>query len=338
MTLTIPWRKNSCNRRINKKKRCISWRQRARCPSKAEEAGISMAIATARCRKVTRARHAALFVAAASLFALSISGEGTRKEIRMEIAPGGAVSIVNYGGSVHLRSAAGHQVLLAYTTSSDNVEVDHESTADKQRIEIRTHVTREPKPASSETQVAYEISVPPGVSVTVSTATAPITVDGLNGDITLSSDTGQITVSDVARSHVHVRGIAAPVNLNNVSLSHVDIAANSGGVRLVNVTGPKVSVGTASGDISFKGDCSGVGDYLLTTHSGNIDLMLPQTASVDLSARSVKGPVENDFPLKKKAHTAFVPKAGSSFAGTSNSGSSSVELQSFSGRIRVKKQ
>jgi hypothetical protein len=42
--------------------------------------------------------------------------------------------------------------------------------------------------------------------------------------------------------------------------------------------------------------------------------------------------------LQQKSHNSFVPMQGRSFAGTSNSGSSSVELQSFSGKIRVKKQ
>ncbi len=269
---------------------------------------------------------------------LNASAQQNRKVIRLEIAPGGTVNIVNNDGSVELKSSPGNQVLVSYSANSDKVEVDHESTADKRRIEIRTHVLGDNKPASNEAQVAYEVSVPAGVSVSVSTATAPITVEGVSGDIALSSDTGQITLRNVARSHIHVRGIAAPVSLTNVSAGHVDVTANSGAVQLLDVTGPKVNVGTTSGDITYKGDCSGVGDYVLITHSGNIDLMLPQTASVDLSARSVKGSVENDFPLQKKTHTTFVPRAGSSFAGTSNSGSSSVELQSFSGRIRVKKQ
>jgi hypothetical protein len=76
----------------------------------------------------------------------------------------------------------------------------------------------------------------------------------------------------------------------------------------------------------------------MTTHSGAIDLLLPAAASVDLTARSTRGSVENEFPLQEKAHHSFVPQQGRSFAGTSNSGSSSVELQSFSGKIRVKKQ
>jgi len=48
--------------------------------------------------------------------------------------------------------------------------------------------------------------------------------------------------------------------------------------------------------------------------------------------------VENDFPFRERSHNSFVPTPGRSFSGTSHSGSSSVELQSFSGKIRVKKQ
>jgi DUF4097 and DUF4098 domain-containing protein YvlB len=97
-------------------------------------------------------------------------------------------------------------------------------------------------------------------------------------------------------------------------------------------------VGTAGGGITWNGDFAGGGSYVLTTHSGEIDVTLPATASVDLTARSVTGSVENDFPLQNKSHMTFVPTQGRSFAGTSNSGSSSVELESFSGKIRVKKQ
>jgi DUF4097 and DUF4098 domain-containing protein YvlB len=67
-------------------------------------------------------------------------------------------------------------------------------------------------------------------------------------------------------------------------------------------------------------------------------MTLPESASIDLTARTVSGTVTNDFPLQAKTHPTFVPKSGSSFAGTSNSGLSSVELQTFSGKIRVKKQ
>jgi DUF4097 and DUF4098 domain-containing protein YvlB len=286
-------------------------------------------------------------VPVAFVFAMAITGfaaepqgqpETNRKETRLDIAAGGSINIINNDGSIKLKAGSGHQVLLAYTLHSNKVEVDQESTPDKRRIEIRSHALPQQTPSSDEARVDLEVTVPAGTAVTVSTATAPINADGLTGDITLSSDTGKISVSGIGSSHLNVRSVAAPVELSHVTLGYVHVTSSGGGVQMMDVTGPKVNVATGSGNITYQGDCSGVGDYLMTTHSGNIDVSLPETASVDLNAHSASGTVENDFPLQAKTHPVFVPKSGSSFAGTSNSGSSSVELRSFSGKIRVKKQ
>lgn len=297
-----------------------------------------------RTQTAPRARRALLFTAAAGLtvgicMAAAPAAE-TRKEARIDIAAGGALNIVNGGGSVTLHSGGpGHQVLVTYVTHSDKVEVDQNISANNQRVELRTHALPDQKPSADEAKVDYDITVPAaGISVNVSTTSAPITVESLSGEIGLSSETGQITVRNVAGSHLRVRSMNAAVNFSNVTLSRVDIQSAGGAVQLSNVTGQRVAVGTTSGNIDYRGDCSGGGDYVLTTHSGAIDVTLPPTASVDLTARSTNGTVENAFPLKEKTHNSFVPRQGRSFAGTSNSGSSSVELQSFSGKIRVKKQ
>jgi DUF4097 and DUF4098 domain-containing protein YvlB len=261
-----------------------------------------------------------------------------RKTAKIDIASGGSLNIVNGSGSVTLHSGSGHQVLVTYVVHSNKVEVDQNASPDKQRVELRTHALPGQKPTADEARVDYEITVPSGVAVSVNTTSAPITADGLSGDIGLSSEVGQIAVRNVARSYVHVQSVTAPVSLNNISLTHVDIQSSGGAVQLVNVTGQRVSAATTSGNIEYRGDCAGGGDYRLTTHSGTIDVILLPTASVDITARSTKGAVENDFPFQEKSHTSFVPQQGRSFAGTSNSGSSSVQLQSFSGKIRVKKQ
>jgi DUF4097 and DUF4098 domain-containing protein YvlB len=229
-------------------------------------------------------------------------------------------------------------VLATYSVHSDKIEVDQNSSADKQRVELRTHALPGQQPTADQARVDYDVTVPSGVSVNVSTTSAPITAEGLSGDIGLSSETGQITISNALKSHVRVRSMTAPVTLKDVTISRVDIQSSGGAVQLNNVTGQRVAASTTSGNIEYHGDCSGGGDYILTTHSGAIDMTLPATASVDLSARSTTGAVENAFPLQEKSHNSFVPMQGRSFAGTSNSGSSSVELQSFSGKIRVKKQ
>ena len=280
-----------------------------------------------------------IFAVALTSTVATAQSQSERKEIRFDVSPNATINLVNNAGMVTLKTGSGHQAILMYSLHSNKMEVDRENTPDNRRVEIRAHALAGQQPTAVEAKVDMELSLPAGVAVSVSTSTAPITAEGLNGDdVTFSSDTGAITVSDLVRSHLHVRSVAGPVNLSNLSLGHVDVTSSGGAVKMTNVTGPKVNVATGSGNINYQGDCSGAGDYLITTHSGDIDMTLPQTASVDLNARSVSGHVENDFPLQAKKHPVFVPKAGSSFAGTSNSGSSSVELRSFSGRIRVKKQ
>lgn len=273
-----------------------------------------------------------------TLSAANALAADNHQEIKFNIASGGVVNIVNSSGSVSLHAGTGQQVSIAYTTHSDKVEVDPSVTADGKRVEVVTHALPQQKPTADESRVDYDLAVPSGVSVIVSTATASITVENLRGDLSLSSDTGQVTVRHVDNSYLHIRSVAAPVTLTDVTRANVEITASGGNVRLVNVSGLKVVVNTISGNIIYLGDCTGGGNYRLTTHSGMIDVTLPETASVDLSAQSVNGSVENEFPLQEKSHTPFIRTPGRSFAGTSHSGSSSVELHSFSGRIRVKKQ
>jgi DUF4097 and DUF4098 domain-containing protein YvlB len=288
---------------------------------------------------LTTAIGAGLTMSITLAAAAAMAGEN-RNESRLDIAPDGTVNIVNSSGVVNIHSGGGRQVVVVSLTRSNKIEVDQNVTPDKKRVEILTHtVAAGQKPSEDEARVDLDVAVPEGVSVTVSSATAPITVDGLSGNvISLASDTGQIVVRNISKAHVHVRSVTAPVSLSDIVKGHIEITSAGGAVQITRVSGPLVSVGTTNGNITYQGDCSGGGTYTLATHSGAIDVTLPETASVDLSARSITGSVQNDFPLQEKTHSSFVPKPGSSFTGTSLSGSSSVELQSFSGRIRVKKQ
>lgn len=261
----------------------------------------------------------------------------SNRQTKLAIASGGVLNVVNNWGSVTLHHGPSNQIIVNSTSHSNKVEVDAGSTSDGKRAEVRTHVLPDQKPNNDESKVDFDIIVPSGISVIISTSTAPITLDKMGGDISISSDTGSITVRDVANSYLHIRGVTGSILLSNVT-GHVEIISSGGSVQLSGVSGPKLTVGTTSGNISYQGDFAGGGSYSLTTHSGAIDVSLPQAASVDLTARSVTGSVENDFPLQAKSHATFAPSPGHAFTGTSNSGSSSVELQSFSGRIRVKKQ
>ena len=287
-------------------------------------------------RHTLKAALGGVVLGATLLAATCAFASETRKQT-FTLAPGGSVNIVNGGGSVTVHPSNGRQVTIAATTYSDKVEADLKNAPDGKRIEARTHVLNA-KATSDESRVDYDVTIPAGISVTVNTSTAPITIENLSGDFSLSSDTGQVTVRNITNSFVHVHSLTAPILLSDLTGTHAEIMSSGGSVQLMNVTGPKVKVSTTSGDITYQGDFAGGGAYSLVTHSGAIKVTLPETASVDLSAQSVSGSVENDFPFRERSHNSFVPTPGRSFSGTSHSGSSSVELQSFSGKIRVKKQ
>jgi DUF4097 and DUF4098 domain-containing protein YvlB len=272
------------------------------------------------------------FVALASGFAQN------KKEFRFTVQQGATVSIINEFGPVTVHPASGRQVLVTATLPSDKVEVDQ--TQSGNRIQLRTHL-QQPKMTAEQARVQYDVSAPADVSVSVRSANGPISVERMRGDITAEGDSATIDVRDTANGHVHVRSMGGPVKLTNISNGHVEVTSVSGPVDLNNVTGPKLEVNTASGKITYNGNFGSDGDYSFTNHTGDIDVFVPANASVDIAARSLKGSVENDLQVAPKLHApgfASQSDATRALSGTVNSGGSSVQIRSFSGKIRVKKQ
>jgi DUF4097 and DUF4098 domain-containing protein YvlB len=158
--------------------------------------------------------------------------------------------------------------------------------------------------------------------------------------VTLEGAAATVEIRDITGAHVHIKTLNGPVTLTNVQDGHVEVDSLSGGVTLNGVTGPLVQVISTSGNINYIGDFGDRGEYRLTSHSGNIEAMVPETTSADVSARSVRGEVHDDIPLQPRAHTWFVIKEGSAFWGTMGRAafSSTVVLRSFSGKIHLSKR
>jgi DUF4097 and DUF4098 domain-containing protein YvlB len=180
--------------------------------------------------------------------------------------------------------------------------------------------------------------VPPDANVTVNAPGGPVQLEKLRGDVIIEGDGAHVDARDLSDGYVHVTTVDGPITLTNISNAAIDVMSVGGNVSMSNVTGRKVNVNTTTGNISYDGDFGSNGDYSLMNHSGNIDVVLPASASVDINARSLNGTAEDDFPLQQKTHASFAAVPGKSFSGTSKSGSSSVQLRSFSGTIRVKRR
>jgi DUF4097 and DUF4098 domain-containing protein YvlB len=282
-----------------------------------------------------RDRFWAMLLTATTVLSIctSLAAE-TRKEFRYTVGSGATVSIVNDNGTVIVKPSTSRQVSISTVLQSPKVVV--ESNQNGNRITARTHVLQ--KTTADRTRVDYEVSLPPDANISIDSGVGQIRVENMQGNVNIEADDANVDIAGVNNGNLQIQTVNGKVNLSNVKESRVMVTSTGGNVQLTSVSGPKVSVKTTSGNISYVGEFDGGGSYLLMNHSGDIDVRLPSHASVDLAARSVKGDVENDFPFQKSPHPGFQVSEGRAFAGTSNSGASSVELRSFSGKIRVKKQ
>ena len=255
----------------------------------------------------------------------------SRKEFRFTVGPGSVISIANQYGPITVKGGTGSQVVVNAILHSDQIEIDH--TQSGSRVDVLTHLLSD---ANSDTgRVDYEVSVPSDASVTLRSSSGVLHAEGLHGDVSLEGSQASVEVRDISDAHVHVRTLNGSVALTNIRNGHVEVTSVGGDVVLNSVNGPLVQVNSTSGKIRYEGDFANSGEYMLTSHSGDIEASAPNDASIDVTARSVRGKVENDFLLEPK-HTPFVVKAGSAFAGTMNKAASSVRLFSFSGRIHLK--
>ena len=263
----------------------------------------------------------------------TLAAAQSRKQYRFNVGPRAAVAVANQYGPISVKPGPANQVSVSAFFRSDKVEVEQSQTGN--RITLASHLV--PGATAEAGRVDYEVIVPSDASVVLHSNDGILHAEGLRGDVILEGTNPTVDVRDISDAHVHARTLSGPVTLTNIRGGHVEITSVSGDVTLQAVTGPQVQVNSTSGRIRYDGDFGSYGEYYLASHSGDIEASAPSDASIDVTARSVRGKVENDFPLQPK-HTPFVVKAGSAFAGTMNKAASSVKLFSFSGKIHLKKR
>jgi DUF4097 and DUF4098 domain-containing protein YvlB len=272
---------------------------------------------------------------AVALTTAAFAGE-TRKELRFNVEPRAGVSVNNPYGSISVKPSSGNVVLINAVLSSDKVEVDNNLIGN--RVDVHSHLL--PGADAQSGRVDYEILVPADTSVILHSSTGSLHAEKLQGDVTLEGAAATVDVRDITSAHIHVRTLNGSVTLTNVHDGHVEVDSLSGTVTLNAVNGPLVQVISTSGGINYIGDFGDRGDYRLTSHSGDIEAVVPDSTSADVNARSVRGDVRDDIPLQPREHTSFVLKEGSAFWGTMGRAavSSTVVLRSFSGKIHLSKR
>lgn len=147
----------------------------------------------------------------------------------------------------------------------------------------------------------------------------PLDLTAINGDIRVEGASGRIRLSAVSG-----RIIAAGVQ------GEVSAEAVSGDIRLTGVESSRVEAEAVSGNVVYEGTVRDGGSYVLASHSGAVYFALPPGANASIQTSSYSGGVSASFPLPAQAEGSrrrSVLRFGS--------GSASVELESFSGSLRL---
>jgi hypothetical protein len=267
-------------------------------------------------------------VIAVSLLTLTAAAQEKqeKKDFSYAVGPGAVISITNNYGPITVKPSGSSQVVVEAVSHSDAVSLVNEQHGD--RIEIRSMSSRQ-----GTNLVDYTVLVPAAAFVSLRSSDGTLRAQGLRGDVVLEAASGSVEVTDISDAHLHVKTLSGPISLTDIRNTHLDIHSVSGDVNLHNVTGPSVEVNSGSGRIKYDGDPGRLGDYLLSSHTGDLEISIPANAWVEIKARSIKNQADPEFPTVSNA-----PATGRiNLMGKPGKIGSRFELRSFSGKIHLKR-
>lgn len=156
----------------------------------------------------------------------------------------------------------------------------------------------------------------------------------IDGDVSLENSSGRVRLESFG-------GSVAAINVSKSAEGDFFRAKSiSNDVALENVSHSRVEVTTISGEITMRGMLARAGVYDLRTTSGDITLTMPVDSSFKLTAKvSASGEIVTDFPLKYTGGISTSTSLSSGrMIGIYGTGDATINLISFSGTLRLRKQ
>jgi DUF4097 and DUF4098 domain-containing protein YvlB len=165
----------------------------------------------------------------------------------------------------------------------------------------------------------------------VKTVSGDAKVQSCSGHLSLTATSGDVRLENL-EGDLSFKGVSGDVVGRNIRGRLLEVKTVSGSITLTKVDAGQVRLKTVSGDVTLSGKFSADGSVKISTLSGDTSLVLPKEAGFDVSARSRSGGVRSEFELKvrESSDNRLEAKAGS--------GGTDIDISSFSGGIRIKKQ
>jgi len=256
---------------------------------------------------------------------------GERFEKVFPVTKNPYVMITNYTGVVTVKGWQRQEVKVIAINFTKNVEIDTELIGGK--VKIATHVLD--KLATTEkAKVDYQILVPEDSNLDIQTNMGTLEVENIRGTIEIDAVEAAVIVHGVS-GYLQARSLGSKLTISNAS-GMIQTNTVSGDILFVHLQSNSVNANSTLGNISYDGDFVSRGKYAFTTNEGAILIQCAEQASVEWDAKTVKGVIESDLPITSKKHSSVSRDNGrQSLLGTSNRGEATVQLSTFSGKIKI---
>ena len=256
----------------------------------------------------------------------------------------GAIRIVNMVGSVVVHGWGKDTVMVRGTLGAgDNFFMGGGYTGAKMFVESAND--RDPKPAR------LEVWVPARVRLWVKTATANIDVSGVDGGLDLYVVSGTIDVTgnphelnaEAIDGDIHITGSPPWVRAKSASGTIVFQGASSdaafstvsGAVKVDGGIFERTKIETVTGNINFSGLLDRSGSFDFDTHSGTIDIAIPDKTPASFSIVTIAGSITNNVSKNSPIPGRF--GRGAELTMDVSGGGAKVSVRTFKGPVILRR-
>jgi DUF4097 and DUF4098 domain-containing protein YvlB len=283
------------------------------------------------------------------------------------ISPTGSFTISNPSGNVFI-SGASDSVSVdavrveAVKRASGNNDLD--ARAQLQAIDIAITsgrggvvvTTTMPERVSVLAEVDFIITVPPNVTVRVSTLVGDVRVSNVKGAVDASTMRGNLTASSLGNlqkattvsgdlaiddsqgDHILASTLSGDVTVNGLNAASIDVEVGNGRVSCAGVRATRAYLRTDSGDLEYSGPLLRSGLYQVQSRSGSVRFTTAGETGFRVDASSFRGNLRSEYPFPDASFTTGEGGVNRTLQGTFGDPSASITLRSLRGDVTLARQ
>ena len=291
------------------------------------------------------ARRTLMVLSLALILSGSVLAQQRIDESR-EVDKNATISIENIAGEVTVTGWNKHEVRITGTLDEKAEELEISGGGDHLDIEVKYP----DRVKDIDEGSVLEIMVPFDCDIEVSCVAADISVSEVRGELDIETVSGEVTLrgkpSEVAVETIS-GSLDVDVTTDTASLSCISGDIDIKGVRReleCSVISGSIEVDagkdmesleceTISGDVTVTGQLPRGAEWSLGAHSGDITLNLLGKVNATFQIETFSGEIHDVFGHKARRESKYAP--GEELEFTEGDGSASVEIEAFSGDVRV---